>query len=130
MNTRTQSFLPPILKPLLWGVAVGVVSGTALLLLFALLVYKTDLPRGMVTPLALVAVGIGALAGGFVAGVCAKRQGWLMGAVCGTLLYLILLIAGLARVHSIVFGYAVLKWAVMALCATVGGIMGVNRRHA
>ena len=129
MNTRVRTSLPPLLKPLLWGVSVGVIGGTLLLLLFALLIYKLNLSPDMVAPLALIAVGLGALLGGVVTGVCAGRQGWLMGALCGTLLYAVLLIAGLAVTHGVGAGYAVLKWAVMPVCATAGGIVGVNQRH-
>ena len=65
-HTRTQSPLP--LRPILIGLGIGVVSATLMLLVFALLIYKLSLPDGAVTPLALVAIGIGCAAGGFAAG--------------------------------------------------------------
>ena len=123
--TRLSSWLRPVLT----GVGVGVVCATLFLLLFALFVYKLPLPTAIVTPLALAAMGLGGLAGGFAAGLCVKRQGWLVGAVCGTLLYVILLIAGVARGEDIAWGYALLKWAVLTVCSAAGGVLGVNRRH-
>jgi putative membrane protein (TIGR04086 family) len=127
-HTRTKSPLTPYIKPLLWGIATGVVAATVLLLLCALLVYKASLPAGAMTPLAVSAVALGAFAGGLAAGLSGRQSGLLMGAVCGTLLYLILLIAGLARGGGVAPGYAALKWAVMTVCSAAGGVLGVNRR--
>ena len=129
MNTHTRYTLPPILRALLLGVAIGVVVATGLLLLCALLMIRLDLPEGAVAPMALTAAGLGALASGIAAGLYHKQMGLLMGAVCGTLWYLILLVAGLVRVGGIAPGYAALKWAVLTVCSAAGGVWGVNRRH-
>ena len=127
MSVHTPFRLPPIVKSLLIGLCIGVVTATLLLLVGALLIYKMDLPLGVTTPLALVAIGIGGLLGGGAVGLSAKQQGLLLGAVCGTLMYLILLIAGLAR-GDIAPGYAAIKWAVLAVCSAAGSVWGVNRR--
>ena len=125
-HTRTQSPLP--LRPILIGLGIGVVSATLMLLIFALLIYKLSLPDGVVTPLALVAIGIGCAAGGFAAGLGNGKNGWLIGGLCGTLLYLILLLAGLFRAGGMALGYAAVKWAVCTVCSAIGGVLGVNRR--
>lgn len=127
MNAHTRLSLSPFVKPLLIGLCVGVVTSTLLLLLCALLVYKMALPMGALTPMALAATGLGSLAGGIAVGLCAGQRGLLMGAVCGTLLYLILLIAGLAR-GGVAPAYAALKWAVLTVCSAAGGVWSVNRR--
>ena len=127
MKSRTTNTLTTLLRPIGVGLCVGVVTATLLLLVCALLIYKMDLPLGATTPLALVAIGIGGLLGGGAVGLSAKQQGLLLGAVCGTLMYLILLIAGLAR-GDIAPGYAAIKWAVLAVCSAAGSVWGVNRR--
>lgn len=129
MNTRTPSPLSPWLRPILIGLAVGAVTATGLLLLFALLIYKLDLPMGAVTPLAVIAMGLGSLVGGIAVGLSTKEKGLLSGAVCGALLYLILLIAGLARTGDVALGYAAVKGTVMTVASAAGGVLGVNRRH-
>lgn len=129
MHTHNRFHLPPLVKPLLIGISVGVVGSTLCLLLFALLLYKLALPV-LATPLAVAALGLGGFAGGFAAGVAGRQRGLLIGAVCGTGLYLILLTAGLIRADGIALGYAALKWAVATVCAAAGGILGVNRRHS
>ena len=128
MNTRTPSPLSPRLKSVLIGLGVGAVAATGFMLLSALLVYQLALPLGTLPPIAVIATGLGCLAGGIAAGLSAKENGLALGAICGVLLYLILLIAGLARTGHVAFGYAAVKCAVMTVCSAVGGVLGVNRR--
>ena len=73
MNTRARISLPPAVRSALFGIAVGVVVGTLLLLLAALAVYRLDIPRTFALPLSLVALGIGGLLGGLCAGLCAGQ---------------------------------------------------------
>lgn len=127
MSAHTQLRLPPYAKSLLIGLCVGVVGGTLLLLLSALLIYKMSLPLGVVTPMAIAAMGVGGLFGGVAVGLSAKQKGLLLGVVCGTLLYLILLVAGLSR-GGIAPAYAAIKWAVITVCSAAGSVWGVNRR--
>lgn len=116
------------LRPLLVGVCVGVVVGTLFLLGAALLLKAADLPTGATTPLAMGAAGLGALAAGFAAALVAKERGLLVGALCGTLTYLLLLLVGLIRSGGVEGGYALTKWAVLTVCGAVGGLIGVNRK--
>jgi putative membrane protein (TIGR04086 family) len=71
---------------------------------------------------------LGALVGGAVAGLCHKQKGLLIGAVCGTLMALILLVVGWVHTGGVALGYAALKWAVLTVCSAAGGLWSVNRR--
>ena len=117
------------LRPLFVGVCVGVVCTTLLLLLCALLLYKLALPTAVVTPMALVALGLGGFGGGIAAGLCGKEKGLLIGGLCGVLLALLLLIVGIADGKGPTWGYAAFEWAVLTVCSAAGGVLGVNRRH-
>ena len=125
---RAPARLSPWLRPVGIGVGVGVVCVTLFLLLFALLLYKLSIPLSAVTPMAIAALGLGGFAGGLVAGLCSRRNGLAVGAVCGTLLTLILLLVGLAR-GDVSAGLALCKWAVLTVCSAAGGVLGVNRYH-
>lgn len=123
-----QKATVPLLRPLLVGLCVGVVSCTLLLLGVAALFCRVDLPPGIVTPAAVIAATVGALLGGWGAARIAGRRGWLMGCLCGGLLFLILLLWGLSR-GGVEGGYAAIKWAAMTLGGAIGGVLGVNRKR-
>ena len=128
-QTRTRLSLHPYVKSLLLGLGVGVVTATLLLLLCALVITRVAVPGEAIPPMAVAAMGIGSLVGGCAVGLSAKQHGLLLGAVCGTLLYLILLILGVSR-GGVAPAYAALKWAVLTVCSAAGGVLGVNRRHS
>ena len=117
------------LRPLLVGLCVGVVVGTLLLLGAALLLKEADLPVGVIPPLAIAAAGVGAFFAGLSTTLLVKERGLMLGALCGTLLYLLLLLAGFARGGGIQGGYALIKWAVLTVCGAIGGLIGVNRKR-
>ena len=126
---RTPTRLTPWLRPVGIGVCVGAVCVTLFLLLFALLLYQLSIPLSAVTPMAMAALGLGGFTGGLVAGLCSRQNGLAVGAVCGTLLTLILLIVSLARGDGLSPGLTALKWAVLTVCSAAGGVLGVNRYH-
>ena len=131
MNTQpsTRTILQQWVRPLLVGLCVGVLCCTLLLLLAALAIQSVEIPRAAVTPLATVAAGIGAFAGGLAAALAAGRRGLVMGALCGILLFVIILLAGVARTTGIDSGYAAIKLAVLTVAGAVGGVLGVNRKR-
>ena len=118
-----------LLRPILLGLCVGVVTGTALLTLAALLVQKVDLSPSLLPYVAVAAVALGSFAGGLIAALLAKERGLLTGAICGTLVYLLLLVAGLSRFGGVEGGYALIKWAVLTAAGALGGVLGVNRKR-
>ena len=128
MKSRTNT-LTTLLRPIGVGLCVGVVTATLLLLGAATVLWQADIPRGAVVPMAVTAAAIGALVAGLVAALCADKRGLLTGAVCGTLMALMLLVVGLVRFGGVDVGYTALKWAVMTLCGAIGGLIGVNRKR-
>ena len=116
-------------KPVLLGLCIGVLCTTLLLLLMALVIRSVDVPRGAVTPLAVVAAGVGAFAAGLTAALAARRNGLLLGAVCGLLLFLIILLAGSLRSGGVDGSFAAVKAAVLTVAGAIGGVLGVNRRR-
>ena len=107
---------------------IGEVSALALLLGGAYLFRSADLPLGAATPVAVTAAAISAFFAGLTAARVAKCHGLLMGALCGLLLYLIILLIGLAQ-GGIDTGYAVIKLASLVIAGAVGGVLGVNGKR-
>ncbi len=130
MNVQESKPLPVLqwLRPLLIGLAVGIIAGVAMLLLAAALVKSVDVPRAAITPLAVGAASVGAFFGGLAAALAARRRGLVFGALCGVLLFLLILAAGIFRLGGVGGGYALIKLAALTVAGAVGGVLGVNRR--
>lgn len=126
---KDPSFSKRWLRPLLVGTAVGVIACVAALMLCAALVRSVDVPRAAVMPLAVAAGAVGAFAAGLTAALISRQRGLALGAVCGLLLFLLVLLAGFARYTGVSGGYALLKAAVLTVAGALGGVLGVNRRR-
>ena len=127
-HDRTPSFFRCWLRPVLVGVAVGLIGCIGLLMLMALVVQSVDVPRAAILPLAIAAAALGAFAAGLTAAAVARQKGLLLGAVCGLVLFLLILLAGVAQYAGVSGGNAAIKFAVLLLCGSIGGVLGVNLR--
>lgn len=126
MNKPSKT--PPILRPLLFGLCVGVVGCTLLLLAAACVLKSVDLPLEVSTPVAVTAAAVSALLGGWATARAAGSRGLLMGGACGGMLFLIILLCGMLR-GGVDSGYAAVKLAALTLGGAIGGVLGVNRRR-
>ncbi len=127
-HDRTPSFFRRWLRPVLVGVAVGLIGCIGLLMLMALIVQSVDVPRAAILPLAIAAAAIGAFLAGLTAAAVAGQKGLLLGAVCGLVLWLLILLAGVARYEGVSGGNALIKLAAFLLAGGIGGVLGVNMR--
>ncbi len=129
-HDRTPTFFARWLRPALVGVAVGLIGCIGLLMLMALIVQSVDVPRAAILPLAIIAAAIGAFLAGLTGAAIAKQKGLLLGAVCGLVLWLLILFAGVARYEGVSGGNALVKLAALVLSGGIGGVLGVNlRKH-
>ncbi len=112
------------------AVLTGMIAGAAVCFLFlflmAAIMTSRDLPQGVLHPMVTVAGGAGAFVAGWVAARKQGKQGMAVGAACGGLMFLILLIAGLSAGGGLSSLTAV-KLAVFVMLAALGGVVGVNR---
>lgn len=127
-HDRTPSFFHRWLRPVLVGVAVGLIGCIGLLMLMALIVQSVGVPRAAILPLAIAAAAIGAFLAGLTAAAIAGQKGLLLGAVCGLVLWLLILLAGVARYEGVSGGNALIKLAALLLSGGIGGVLGVNMR--
>lgn len=116
------------LRPTLISLACGAVACALLLLLFSAIVALTDLPRTLIDLFATIS-----LAGaGFVSGyVCARQlreKGMLFGILCGSLIYLLVLLSGVSFLSEGFGLAAAFKCVAVVLAAAVGGVLGVNKK--
>ncbi len=125
---RSPSFFRCWLRPVLVGVAVGLIVSVGMLMLMALAVQTLDVPRAAILPLAIAAAAIGAFAAGLTAAAVVGQRGLVHGLVCGLVLWLLILLAGFSRYAGVSAGNAAVKLAVLGLTGALGGVLGVNLR--
>ena len=116
-------------RPVLIGVAVGVIVCILMLLMMAAVVQTVDVPRRATMPLAVIAAAAGAFAAGLTASAVTGRRGLPVGAVCGLTLFLLILIAGFVRYSGVSGGYALIKLAALLVSGSVGGLLGMGLRR-
>lgn len=116
------------LKPILVGTAVGAVVITVVLMVLSLLLSLQNIPQMLITPMVLVALGIGSFLGGNFAARLTREKGLLVGLCCGVLLFLALWLFGQA-IHGGGFGViGIVKLAIALGLSALGGVMGVNAK--
>ncbi len=118
-----------ILRPILIGTSASSIVCMVVLALSALCVAALQVPKTVLTPLAVSCAGIGCLSGGLIAARISRERGLLYGAACGLLLFLIFEFIGLLAFGDIGGVYAIVKAVVMTLCGAVGGIAGISLRR-
>lgn len=128
VRNGSPSFFEQWVRPVLIGLAVGVIVCILLLMLMAAAVQSVDVPRRATTPLAVAAGAAGAFAAGLTAAAITGRRGLPVGAVCGLTLFLLILIAGFVRYSGVGSGYAFIKLAALLVSGSVGGALGMNLR--
>ena len=111
------------------AVVAGLIAGAAacflLLFLMAAVMTVRDIPQDALHPMVTVAGGFGAFVAGWVAAKKQGKQGMVIGAACGGVMFLILFIAGLSAGGGLSSLTAV-KLAVFIVVAALGGVVGVN----
>lgn len=122
----SSAIIKRVLRPVVIGTVIGAGGCLLILLLMAAVMASSDIPKAAVTPMAVAAAAIGAFISGIVAARISPEKGLMLGAVCGLLLYLLVMLAGFAVLREIRGAYAVVKLAVMIGCAALGGVLGVN----
>lgn len=112
--------------PILWGVCGSAVSCFVLLMIFSVILSASSLPISAARSIAMVALFISSLVGGFIASRILRERGLIIGALSGVAYFLLYMLIG------IIFGSAgvqmsiILKLIIATTASAVGGIIGVN----
>ena len=96
---------------------------------FAFLLTKIDVPESVVSVVTAAALCIGAYVGGYVGARKNRRNGLLLGVMCGGVIFIILFLLSLIFVKSTEGLSGGAKLFLVMLCGSVGGIVGVNSKN-
>ncbi len=127
MGTRREPTVAMrILRPLGWGVGIGVAVCTVLLLVAAAVLTTGVIPQVAVSPIAVAILAISAFVGGLIAARFSRERGLLTGALVGLLLFLLTALLGLSVLQSLDGSSMLIKAALMIGGGALGGVLGVN----
>lgn len=114
--------------PVLFGTAIGLVGTAVILTVFALILTLQDVPQGVILPLIIGAMAVGAFLGGYICARIAGKKGLVYGFLSGLLYYLILTLLSLAVMHFSLDASQAIKLGMALAASCVGGVLGVNGR--
>lgn len=132
MSKRSlKSELTPVARacrPLALGVLCGGAVCAVILLGVAGLMAARDIKSTIIGPIMVLALALGAFAGGYICAMKTRERGLLWGIACGGAMFLLLFLSSLFLPGQTFTFILPVKLFCMLLCGAFGGILGVNRR--
>ena len=123
-NKKSSFILPAVSSALISCLVIG-----ALILVFGFFISRIDATDIIISAMSTFALCIGAFSGGYVSGKRRRRNGLLMGILCGVFVFIVIVI--LSHFFSkAAESFSMPKKLILTLiCAGFGGILGVNSKH-
>ena len=126
-NTSRSDDSAVIFIKMLKAVTVGLFALTVMLLLFSFVLTKVDVPFSLLNPVSMIMIALSCILAGYIAARSIRKRGFLIGAVCGIMIDIILILVSFF--FSDCFDLQVLiKLIVSILSGSIGGILGVNQK--
>ena len=113
-------------KSVFFSIIVGFIVSLLLVLIFSYIMTSVETSENVSVLFSYLVLFFGALTTGFVNAKILKQNGLVMGAVCGTALFIINLMISLIISESKISTAVLIKLAVIILSCIFGGILGVN----
>ena len=117
-------------KSLAIGVAVGIVAISLMLLItsFSFAQIKS-IPTAMLGTISMIFASLGACIGAYVSLRIMRNNGLVWGAICGAVLFVIVLILGLINSTDSLSIATIIKCFAMLLSGAIGGVVAVNKKQ-
>lgn len=113
-------------RAVLTGVILSAMISSVCILLFALIITLMSLTSAAAFPLSSLALGIGCFFGSRYTAKRLQKKGYLCGLLNGSCIFLIATMVALIINPSHFTWMSIIRFAVILLCAMIGGIGGVN----
>lgn len=125
MQNRKQ-----MIKAIVFGVISALLISIILLCIVSAVVMTSGLLPAELTNIITVAMlGIGTLAGAFIAARITKSAGLIIGASTGFAVFMVITIAGLIKSSESLTYITLIRFAVTLIMGIIGGIIGVNKKE-
>ncbi len=130
LNNSVGTINKKLIKALFFGVVVGSLIITILLIISSIIILQTGiLPADILEYIILAFIGVGSLIGGFTAGRIYHMNGIIIGSVTGFIMFLILFLSGISEIKDGLSIMTLLKLVVTIVPGILGGILGVNKKE-
>ncbi|MGN0689248.1 MAG: TIGR04086 family membrane protein [Oscillospiraceae bacterium] len=110
------------------SVGTGVLTTIICLMAFAFIMTGIDVSDGMVASFGSIAVCVGSYFFSFIVGKKRRKDGILVGIICGSASFLALLILNLIFLRNPFTSAFFSKLSMIIICSIIGGIIGVNSK--
>lgn len=111
------------------SIAIGFIVALSVITIGAVLLLKLGATPTLTDGVAVFAVILGSFIAGFVNARMIRKKGIVVGAVCGVVICLLLLVFKLLLGDATFTGLSVVKLILCMAGAAVGGILGVNQKQ-
>ncbi len=130
MKSKNVAEAPALemIKKISISTLIGALFTFVVLCVMAFILSMQDIPTSATGAMSSTAAGVGAFAAGFAAAKIHKRQGALVGAAAGAMLFVVILLVSMIVTGSFMSFQVLLRLILMILASTVAGIIGVNMR--
>lgn len=130
MNTRrrtSSSFKKDIFFTFM-AILAGFLVTALVLLFFSFILTKIDAPENVIKLLSTVALGVGTYFGGYICSKHKHNKGIYRGALCGFLMFCIIVVFGAIFADTVLSFSATTKLVLTLVCGAIGGIVGANSK--
>lgn len=114
------------IKPLISSIIIGLVITALLFILFALAMSFYILPINSASVVASLSIAVGTFFGGFFAAKKLKKNGLIIGALCGLLMFILFTLIGIAAFGSAPSASTLIRLLIFVTSGAIGGIIGVG----
>lgn len=119
-----------IIKSVIIGSVCGMLFSVILMCICAAVILSTGLLPSDITSFVMLAVNAaGAMFGGFISARVSKFAGLIVGLITGGVIFLVVTLAGFTASNNPVTVLTLIRFAVLLLTASAGGILGVNKKE-
>lgn len=110
------------------AILAGFIITGLVLLFFSFILTKIDAPDKVIKLLSTVALGVGTYFGGYVCSRHKHNRGIFRGALCGFVMFCMVVILGAIFADTVLSFSATTKLVLTLVCGAIGGIVGANSK--
>ncbi len=130
INSKFNSINKKAIKGISFGALIGILFTIILTMAASLVITITgSLPEGALEYIALALLAAGGVAGGYLGGRIYRKNGLFIGLSIGTVVFIIVFLAGINSISGGFSVFTLLKLAVLLISSSAGAVLAVNKKE-